>query len=368
MKRFWPLIALFCLLTALVGCTGDDSMTKVIRVWNDEEDVQEENAYEEEVDTSELPKAGIVVDISGKDDGSVNQSAWEGLKKLEDDKTINATCIEPESADMFYKSFTELADDGCDICWGVGYMLAEDMLKAAGERPETHFAIVDNAYEQTPENVTGVVFREQESSFMVGYIAASASKTGKIGFIGGTDSKVIDRFKYGFMAGAKYAADLYAKNVNIRIEYTGSFTDTDKGYDIAVKMYDEDCDIIYGAAGESGLGLINAAKEKGKFVIGVDKDQSELAPDNVLTSAMKDVGGAVGKVTAMFLRGEDISGKTISLGLTEGAVRIPTEHSNYKDEIYDSVLSVEDKIKSTRIVPPTNLDEYNEFVTHMDEY
>ena len=262
------------------------------------------------------------------------------------------------SAKDFYANFEKLADEGCGLCWGIGFGCADALLQIAQDRPGTHFAIVDSSFENTPENISAVVFRAQEPSFLVGYIAAAVTHTGKIGFVGGVRGEIIDQFQYGFQAGVDYAAALYGKNVEITIEYADSFGDAQKGYEIADAMYRSGCDIVYHAAGATGIGVIEAAKDNGKFVIGVDKDQSALAPGNVLTSAMKKVDVAVERVSGSYLRGEQVGGKTISFGLTEGAVGIPEDHTNYRDEIYDSARMIADRIKAGEIVPPKSAEEY----------
>ena len=124
--------------------------------------------------------------------------------------------------------------------------------------------------------------------------------------------------------------------------------------------------MIFHAAGGAGNGVIEAAEEKRRFVIGVDRDQSYLSPRFVLTSALKNVNVAVEKVSAAYFQGEDIGGRNMSFGLTEGAVGIPDKHPNFRDEIYDSVLDLEDKIKSGEIKVPVNEEEYRQFLSEIE--
>jgi basic membrane protein A len=145
----------------------------------------------------------------------------------------------------------------------------------------------------------------------------------------------------------------------------GSFDDPERGEELAKKLYTEGCDIVFHAAGGSGTGVIKAAKETDHYVIGVDRDQSHLAPEQVLTSALKNVNVAAKRVSESFAMGEKTGGATLSLGLTEGAVGIPAAHKNYKDEIYDAVLLVEDSIKSGKITPPATAEEYEVFAANI---
>lgn len=347
-------------LLLLGGCGESDDGVRVVRVWD--ENSTDSSSSEEVVRESGITdRVGMVTDVGGIDDASFNQSAWEGLQALEQSWEIQTSYIDSESEADFYDNFAKEAAEGCGLCWGIGFGCADALLQIAQDRPRTHFAIVDSSFENTPDNVTAVVFRAQEPSFLVGYIAAAATHTGKVGFVGGVRGEIIDQFQYGFQAGVDYGAALYGKNVEITIEYADSFGDEQKGYEIAKAMYRSGCDIVYHAAGATGVGVIWAAKDNGKYVIGVDKDQSALAPENILTSAMKKVDIAVERVSESYLRGEAIGGKTISFGLTEGAVGIPEEHKNYRDEIYDSALMIADRIKAGEIVPPKSAEEYEAF-------
>ena len=238
--------------------------------------------------------------------------------------------------------------------------------EAAAVNPELNYAVVDNAFENPPANVTGVTFRAQESSFMVGYIAASVTKTNKIGFIGGIELEVIRQFQYGYMAGAAYAARKLGKDVSVSVQYAESFSDAAKGKAIANKMFSDGCDVVYHAAGNTGQGMIEAAKEAGKWAIGVDRDQSYLAPDNVLTSALKLVSAGVEKLSRAYMNGEKIGGQNVSYGLAEGAVGIPKEHPNFSDEIYNQAMEIGKQISDGKIKPPSTEDEYNAYVAGLD--
>ena len=366
MKEFTKKLLLITGITfILTGCNKAADDIEVVRVWPGEMGI--ENAQVALNGPGAGRMAGLVPDIGGIFDDSFNQGAWEGMEALSLSTGANIEYLEPETADEFQEDLQALADNGCELCWGVGYSCADALLEVAKANEDVHFAIVDNAYDEVPDNVTGVVFRAQEPSFLVGYIAGVTTRTQKIGFVGGVSSELLDQFEYGYKAGAMYAASLFSQDMRVEVEYLDSFTDAQKGKEVAEKMYDGGCDVIFHAAGGAGNGVIEAAEAKRRYVIGVDRDQSYLAPRFVLTSALKNVNVAVEKVSTAYFLGEEIGGRNMSFGLTEGAVGIPDKHPNFRDEIYDSVLNLEDKIKSGEIKVPANEEDYKQFLADLEE-
>lgn len=304
----------------------------------------------------------MMTDTGGINDQSFNQSAWEGLQKLHKDTGAKVNYIESKQASDFSTNLERLGDSGANLLWGVGYSCADAILDAAKTNPDIEYAIVDNSFDKTPDNVTGVIFRAQESSFMVGYVAGKTTKTDKVGFVGGISSAIIEQFQYGYEAGVHYAAKELGKNIDVSVQYAESFSDAAKGKAIASKMFSDGCDVVYHAAGGSGTGVIEAAKEAGKFAIGVDRDQAYLAPDNVLTSALKLVGKAVEEVSKEAMDGKKIGGKTLSFGLKEKCVGIPEEHKNMPDGVYEATMKVSDKIQSGEIKVPSTKEEYEAYI------
>ena len=304
----------------------------------------------------------MITDTGGINDQSFNQSAWEGLTELKNKTGAEVNYIESKQASDFVTNLERLGDSGANLLWGVGYACADAVLEAAGSNPDIQYAIIDNAYENTPSNVTGVMFRAQEPSFLVGYVAGRTTQTGKVGFVGGISSGLIDQFQYGFEAGVKYAAKELGKDIDISVQYAESFSDAAKGKAIAARMYSDGCDVIYHAAGGTGTGVIEAAKEADKWVIGVDRDQAYLAPENVLTSALKLVGKAVQEVSEEAMNGKEIGGQTLTFGLQEDCVGIPEEHGNMAEGVYEDTLKVKDKIKNGELTPPNTKEEYEAFI------
>lgn len=307
-------------------------------------------------------KVSMVTDTGGVNDQSFNQSSWEGLQKLKADTGAEVSYAESKQESDYATNLDKAVDDNNKLIWGVGFAMGDAILNAAKANPDVPFAIVDNAYDSTPSNLTAVVFRAQEPSFLVGYIAAKTTKTNKVGFVGGIKSGVIDQFEFGYKAGVAYGAKEANKKVDVVSQYAESFSDSAKGKAIASKMFSDGCDIVFHAAGNVGTGVIEAAKDAKKFAIGVDKDQSFLAPDYVLTSAMKLVNKAVEEVSKDVMDGKKIGGTTISLGLTEDAVGIPEEHKLMGDETYKAAIALEQQIKDKKIVPPASEADYKTFV------
>ncbi len=314
-----------------------------------------------------LPLIGLVTSVGGIEDESFNQSAWEGLQRLEGMGKCTTRFYEGVTDDEEFESnMQSLIDDNAILCWGIGYDCADLLMDVAKKNPNTSLAIVDYTYDDIPDNMTCVVFRAQESSFLVGYIAGYVSETHKVGFVGGYDNEVIDQFWYGFEAGLAYAANENGADIEATAVYVDSFVDREKGKSLAAELYEDGCDIVYHAAGQSGLGVIEAAKEADRYVIGVDKDQSYLAYDNVLTSALKNVNVAVCDISDAYIEGDIIGGRSINMGISDGAVGISEDHHLYPDEVYDAVMKLSDAIAQGDIIPPSNEEEYNDFIADLE--
>ncbi|MDY2788248.1 MAG: BMP family ABC transporter substrate-binding protein [Atopobium sp.] len=306
-------------------------------------------------------KISMITDTGGVNDQSFNQGSWEGLKQLEKDKGWKVNYLESKQESDYASNLDKAVDDEANLIWGIGFAMADAVADVAKKNKNVQFAIIDNAYETPVENLTGVTFRAQEPSFMVGYIAARTTKTNKVGFVGGISGVVIDQFDYGYKAGIAYANKENGTNVEVLTQYADSFTDSAKGKAIASKMFSDGCDIVFHAAGGVGAGVIEAAKEVNKFAIGVDRDQAYLAPDNVLTSALKKVDKAIIEVSTE-IQGGAKGGRNIELGAAEGCVGIPEDHPHIDDAVYKAAIAFESKFKDGSVVPPMNKEKYDEYV------
>ena len=301
-------------------------------------------------------KIGMVADIGGINDESFNQSAWEGLQQAEKDFGIEIKVIESKQASEYLPNMESLLDEDVDMVIGVGYTMKEDIQKQAENYPDKQFVLIDETYDTIPENVTPILFRENEAAYLTGLIAGKMTKTNNVGFIGGIQTPVVSRFEYGYKAGVKEAND----KTNVNVQYAGTFSDAAKGKSIANQMYGNGSDIILSAAGGTGLGAIESAKEQNKYAIGVDRDQSDLAPENVLTSALKKVNVGVYDTVKEFVEGKLKGGQEKVYGLKEDGVGIPETTKNLvPQDIIDYVNEMIEKIKSDEIKVPSTEDEYN---------
>lgn len=306
-------------------------------------------------DKGEQLKVAMVTDVGGVNDQSFNQSAWEGLQRAEKELGIKVGYQESKQDADYVPNIETLVDQENNLIWGIGFKMADAMKEAAENYPDQNFAIIDNAYENGPKNIVGVTFKEHEPSYLVGLIAGKMTKSNKVGFVGGMDVPVIKKFEYGFRAGVKAANP----NAEVVVQYANAFNDAAKGKAIAKQMYSGGADILFHAAGDTGTGMIEAAKEEGKFAIGVDRDQNSLAPENVITSAMKRVDNALFDVSKKLKDGTFEGGTTISYGLAEGGVDIaPTTSKHVPEDVLKFVEEQKQKIIKGEIKVPATQEEF----------
>ncbi|MCI9061762.1 BMP family lipoprotein, partial [Romboutsia sp.] len=289
-------------------------------------------------------------------DQSFNQSAWEGLQKAKEELGVEVTYLESKQDSDYATNIETFVDEDVDLILGVGAKLASAIEEGAGLYPNQKFAIVDEELPSDIKNVKSILFNSQEAAYLVGLIAGKMTKTNNVGFIGGMEIPVIDTFKYGYMAGVKNANS----NVQIQDQFANSFTDQAKGKAIANQMYGQGADIIFIAGGDVGTGAIEAAKEKNKYAIGVDRDQSDLAPKNVLTSAIKRVDVGVYETVKNLVDGNFEGGTTTVYGLDQDAIGIaPTTKNLVPKDILDYVNEEIEKLKKGGIKVPKDKSEYN---------
>lgn len=308
-------------------------------------------------------KVGMITDTGGVNDESFNQSTWKGFQDAQEkfgkDK-LEIKYLESKQDADYVQNIDTFADEGMDLIVGVGFKLQSAITEAAKNYPEQQFALIDAVCEgEQPENVTSLLFEDNASAYLTGLIAGRMTETNKVGFIGGMESPVISKFDYGFRAGVKAANP----DAEVMVQYANSFTDSALGKTIANQMHSKNADIIFTCAGAVGIGAIEAAKENGKYAIGVDRDQSDLAPENVLTSAIKRVDAGVFETVKSYVNGTFEGGTTTTYGLEENAVGVPDTTKNLvSQEILDLVEETITKLKNKEITVPKNEEEYNAMV------
>ena len=300
----------------------------------------------------------MITDVAGVNDQSFNQSAWEGLQRAEKELGIEVKYLESKQDSDYATNIETLVDENVDLILGVGMKLADAIKEGAELYPEQNFVLVDKELKDA-SNVKSILFKAEESAYLAGLIAGKTTKTNNVGFIGGMELPVIDTFKYGFMAGVK-AANPDAK---VQSQYANSFTDQAKGKSIAKQMQSSNADIILAAAGDSGTGAIEAAKEANKYAIGVDRDQSDLAPENVLTSAVKKLNVASYDLVKDLVEGTFKGGAEKVYGLKEGGVGIVENTKNLiPQDVMDYVNKEANKVKNGEIKIPKTEEEYNQLI------
>lgn len=309
-------------------------------------------------------KIEMVTDTGGVNDQSFNQLAWAGMQQLKADNGWEVSYIESKQDADYATNLDKAYDDGADLIWGIGFAMAEAVNNAAEQNDDVQFALIDGTNDNGAENLTGVLFKAQEPSFAVGYIAARVSKSGKVGFVGGMSSETIQQFEYGFYAGIEYANAEQGTKVEYEGQYAESFGDAAKGKSIAQKMIKDGCDVLFHAAALTGVGMLEACNEAGVYSIGVDADQGALFPDykTLLTSALKRVDNAIIQMTNGLINGTVTGGQTITLGASDDAVGLAETHDNLPDDIYQAALELLDKIKAGTITAPGTEEEYNEYL------
>jgi len=262
-------------------------------------------------------KPAVIFDVGGISDRSFNQGVFEGVERFSQETGSGIETIQMSEDSDGLQALNTLADEGFSPIIAVGYGQAEAMDAVAAEHPDLQFAIIDSVVDQP--NVASVIFKEQEGSYLVGILAAMASKTGTVGFVGGMDIPLIHRFACGFVGGVKSVDP----DVEVLQNYIGTTSDgwrnPSRGAELAHGQIAQSADVIYHAAGGSGVGVLEATAEAGKLGIGVDLDQNDLFPDHVLTSMLKHVDVATYDILKASMDG-GFSPGLLHLGLAEDGV------------------------------------------------
>jgi basic membrane protein A len=310
-------------------------------------------------------KIGMVTDVGGIGDLSFNMMASQGLERAKSDLGVTGTLIESRQASDYAPNLERLAQRGANVVFGIGFALEDAVKQVAPRFPETHFVLVDAAGPQAP-NVTGLVFREEEGSYLAGALAGGMTKSSKLGFVGGLEIPLIKKFEAGFTAGAMTTRP----KVSVAAKYTNDWENVQKGKELALSLYGAGADVVMHASGRCGLGVIRAAREKGPgfWAIGVDADQDYLGtadpknpapPSRVLTSMMKRVDNAVFALCKEAKAGKIAPGAR-EFGVKEEGVGLsPLKYT--RSEIPAAVLArveqLQKLVAAGTVKPPKTMDE-----------
>jgi len=297
----------------------------------------------------------MITDVGGLGDKSFNDSAWDGMQKAGKELGAEPKVLQSAKQEDYESNLGNMAQS-VDLSVAVGFLMEKAMQAAADQYPDKKFGIIDTVVQKP--NVVSVVFKEHEGSFLVGAIAGLTTKSNVVGFVGGMDFPLIKKFEVGFRAGV---ASVNPK-AKVLVDYTGVFDNPDKGKEVALKQYKQKADVIYHASGACGIGVIQAADEKGFWAIGVDKDQSAESKNNkVLCSMIKRVDVGTYTIAKSFADNTFQGGSQLVLGLKEEGVGYSDNGKNVAAE----VAAVADKYKAAvidgTIVVPTTEDELKAF-------
>ena len=295
-------------------------------------------AAEEAKDPADI-KVGIVTDVGGVNDGSFNQSAWEGLQRAQADMGIEVNYLESATDADYIPNIETFVDEEYDMIICIGYQLADALREEAEMNPDVKFAIVDDSSCADLENVTCLMFEQAQASYLVGYVAGLTTESNTIGFVLGMSTDTMNEFGYGYCAGAIDANP----DVKVLQANANSFADTAAGKTAANNMIADGADVIFHAAGGTGLGVIDACKEAGIWAIGVDSDQSAIAPETILTSAMKRVDNACYDEAKAVVEGT-VEGGVRTFTLEDAGVDLAPTTDNLSEDVLAKVTEVKDQI------------------------
>lgn len=298
-------------------------------------------------------KVAMVTDTGGINDQSFNASAWAGLQRAQDELGVEVKYYESKTDADYEPNIITAIDDGNDLIICIGWMMADTLKGVAEKYPDQKFAIIDNA--SVGANVTGVNFATEQCSYLVGVIAATMTKTNNVGYIVGMISPLMDTFGVGYYAGVMDTN----KDVKIQAFNANSYADVAGGKSAAIKMFTDGADIVYHAAGGTGLGVIEAAKEQGKYAIGVDQDQAYLAPEAVISSAMKRVDNGVYNLCDALVKGTLEAGD-VMYDISTGAVDIAPTQDLLTDAAKTAVEAAKAKMLSGELVVPATREAFAE--------
>ncbi len=302
----------------------------------------------ESLETSSKFKVGLVLDKGGIDDKSFNASAYQGALRAKNELGILLREVEVNDDAQVEPFLKQFAQKKFDIILAIGFAQQEALSRAAEAYPETHFAIVD-AVVDLP-NVASLMFKEHEGSYLAGALAALTSKTKTIGFIGGMDIPLIRRFELGFKEGALKVDPQIKVISNFVGSTTDSWNNPTKAKELALSQIQQKADIIYHAAGASGLGVFDAVEEQSRsknriiYAIGVDSNQNGVKPGFILTSMLKRVDNAIFEIIRRSQMGEFKSGRS-DFGLTDLGIDLAMDENN-KPLISADVLSQVNSLRS----------------------
>jgi len=305
---------------------------------------------DDSVEVAEGFKPAVIYDMGGKFDKSFNEGVYNGVKKFTEETGIEVMEFEVTNEAQRQQAMERMVDRGASIVLGVGFAQADAIAAVSAANPDVDFAIIDVNWLEGA-NLRQYSFKEHEGSYLVGMAAAMKSESGKVGFVGGMDIPLIRAFACGYVQGAKAADASVEVFQNMTGTTPAAWGDPAKGAELTQGQIDRGADVVYQAAGGTGIGVINAAADAGKFSIGVDSNQNYIKPGSVLTSMLKRVDVAAYN-TFMDAKNGAFTAEKISLGLAEDGVGWALDENNealITDEMKAAIEAASAKIISGEI-------------------
>ena len=309
---------------------------------------------EEDIDGTGF-KIGMVTDVGGVNDGSFNQSAWEGLQRAAENFGCEVKYIESKGDADFVPNIESFLDEDYDLIICTGYVMADAVRDAAELYPDQKFAIIDDASNADLDNVTCMMFEQEQASYLVGLAAGYTTESNIVGFVTGAANETMNSFGYGYCAGVLDAnpdATILQYNAN-------NFGDASGGKTAVNTMVTKGADVVFHAAGGTGIGVIDGCKENKIWAIGVDSDQSPLAPETILTSALKRVDNACYDATKKTILGT-LEGGVETYDLAAGGVDIAPTTDNLSKDVLEKIEDAKKDIIAGDLVVPKNQEEFEE--------
>lgn len=336
MKKYIALILALVMAISLVACGG---------------------SKEPEKEETKI-KIGMVTDVGGVNDKSFNQTAWEGLQALaKEDSTFDVKYLESKTDADYQTNINTFIDEGTDLIICVGYMLAEATGDAAKANPDQKFAIIDDSTNADLPNVACLMFAQEQASYLVGLVAGSVTESKTVGYVQGMVSDSMNLFGIGYITGVlEVCPDAKVLQYN-----ANSFGDIAGGSAAAKDMITNGADVIYHAAGGTGIGVIDTCNTEGIWAIGVDTDQAPLAPDHVITSAMKRVDTASQDISKAVKDGS-FKGGVHLYDLANGGVDLAPTRTHIPADVLTKVEDAKKAVIAGTVKVPTTVAECPDFI------
>jgi basic membrane protein A and related proteins len=271
-----------------------------------------------------------------------NDSAYEGLQKLEADLGVQGSYVECKTdAGKYLTSLVDAAEAN-DIVVAVGWQYWDALTEVVPQMPDTKFIFVDNGLDGVGDNLLSIVYAENEGSFLVGYAAMKTSATQTVGFVGGEDYETINNFFVGYKQGALYANP---EGTVLPPVYAGDYESPDKGKELAIALYSQNADVVFAVAGKTGLGVFEAAKDMNTYAVGVDSDQKYIDPDHIICSMVKNIGKSIYQVIAQYLKDGTFNGGTIwEADMSTGIISVGYGTADMPQQVTDAVKAEVDQL------------------------